>query len=202
MKGGAAVLPLSILATLALTGCSTLAPLDTHCRAREAPSLPYSSMSRTARTDNLPDGTLVSAHRYQLRPQQFQVMPCDNLLIVKELHARTAPGRYFRLSEVREFYADDGSLIAQAKEDVSRQITRSGMYRGVLALPIPGDTPAGIYRMVGKLFVDNLGETPILLNETETEFEVLPHPAPAAASGEPDRPLPTLKSRVPLKTPS
>ena len=202
MKGGAAVSPLPILLTLVLTGCSALTPRDTHCRVNEAPSLPYSSMSRTMRTDNLPDGTLVSAHRYQLRPQQFQVMPCDNLLIVKELHARTAPGRHFRLSEVREFYADDGSLIAQAKEDVSRQIRRSGTYRGVLALPIPADTPAGIYRMVGKLFVDNLGETPILLNETETEFEVLPPPTPAAGSGEPRQTRPISKNRVPPKTPS
>lgn len=198
MRSGVAVTLL--LFALVLTGCSTLNPRDAQCRVNEGPSLPYSSMSRTTRTDDLPDGTLVSAHRYQLRPQQFQVMPCDNLLIVKELHARTAPGRRFRLSEVREFYADDGSLIAQAKEDVSRQITRSGMYRGVLALPIPGNTPAGIYRMVGKLFVDNLGEAPILLNEAETEFEVLPHATPAARTPESRDPRATLKTRVPSKT--
>lgn len=176
------------LGLLSISGCAGFASHDRECRVAEGPSLPYTVMSRTERTDDLPAGTLISAHRYQLRPQQFQVTPCNDLLIVRELHARTAVPRRFALTEVREFYSSDGKLIARAQENLSKQITRSGLYRGILALPIPRMTPPGIYRMVGKLYVDGPDKTPILLNEASTEFEVLAgaaaaSPAKANAAG-------------------
>lgn len=129
-------------------------------------------MSQTERTDDLPGETVVAAHRYRIHTDRFEVKPCNDIAIVKEVHIRRAGGHALKLREERAFFAPDGTEVAQSSENVGKYLTRSGTYRAVQVLPIPAKTPGGEYSVVTELYLDDPESGEILLNSARTQFSV------------------------------
>lgn len=182
------------LATLAFaSGCALPGTPRTGCTAANAPSLPYRLMSQTERTDDLPNETVVAAHRYSIRTDRTHVKPCSDIAIVKELHIRRADGHALKLREERKFFAEDGTEVANSSEAVGRYLGRSGTYRAVQVLPIPAQTPGGEYSVLTELYLDDADNGAILLNRARTQFWV---EAPANPTKPASRAGLTSKSRA------
>lgn len=190
--------PLALLcAALLLSACANGERRPYTCRGTQAPSLPYSLMSHTERTDNLPDETVIAAHFYRVRPDRAAVKPCSEVAIVKEIHLRRATNRPLQLRERREFYAADGTLVAQSEEDLGARLLYSGNYRAVQVLPIPAGAPPGRYRMIADLYLEDGDNPPILLNSAQTELRVLGTAAKTSTTAAKSRPRVT---KSPAKT--
>lgn len=192
-------LVLVLFAALA-AGCATPSLPRGSCATANAPSLPYTLMSQTERTDDLPSDTVVAAHDYRIHTDRFEVKPCSDIAIVKEIHIRRASGRALKLREERTFFAPDGTEVAQSSENVGRYLTRSGTYRAVQVLPIPATTPGGEYALVTELYLDDPDSGEILLNRARTQFAVdaaaAAKPVPKAAPKTAPRAKATSKNRA------
>lgn len=167
----AALLPVASL----LTACAApveKAPPD--CSAQRAVSTPYQRQATGfLRLGQLPKGARVVVRDYRLSVDRNTVAPCGQLHLRKEVALVRAPKRALVLKEVREFYAEDGTLIVRASEDVSAQLRATGAYGGALSLPIPARAPAGNYRIVNKLLWEGGKGKPVLLSEAVAQFRVV-----------------------------
>lgn len=148
------------------------APAD--CSAQRPLATPYARQATGfLRLGQLPKGARVVVRDYQLRLDRGTVVPCGELHLRKEVALLRAPRSALVLKEVREFYAEDGTLIVRASEDVSAQLRATGAYGGGLSLPIPARAPAGNYRIVNKLFWEGAKGKPVLLSEAVAKFRVV-----------------------------
>lgn len=178
---------LPALATALLAACSGLDPRTPRCDTAQAPSLPYSLISHTQRTDDLPDETVIAAHFYRIHSDPAAAKPCGEVAIIKEVRLRRASNRPLQVRERRVFYASDGTVVAQSEEDVGAYLPQSGNYRAVQVLPIPATTPAGHYRMVAELYLHEHDHA-ILLNRAETRLHIVaPHSVKSKAPTPPRR---------------
>lgn len=91
-----------------------------------------------------------AARWYTLRVNRASVRPCEHLYLVKDLYL-VRSGQALAFEEQREFYTAQGQLIATKREDVTKQLSRSGFYTASVPLPIPRSAPAGTYRVVSRL---------------------------------------------------
>ena len=80
------------------------------------------------------------------------------------------------LNEMREFYAEDGTLIATSTQDISEQVKKSGAYIATTPLPIPKSAPPGKYKIVNKLLFERRGDrrAPVPIARAEGFFYIIP----------------------------
>lgn len=163
------------VAVLLLGGCTVPAKKTAaDCSEQRATATPYARQAiGFLRLGALPKGARIVVRDYRLRLDRETVGPCEQLNLRKEIAlVRAAKGKLV-LKEVREFYAEDGTLIVRASEDVSGQLNATGAYGGSLTLPIPARAPAGNYRIVNKLLWEGGKGKPVLLSEAVAEFRVV-----------------------------
>lgn len=170
---------LLLAGALGLSGCASTRNSHFGCaQAPEKAATPYTPLqTQQAKHEPLPAGLKAATRAYRLEVATPQIMPCNSLKLRKEvfLQRRPDPGMVF--TEVREFYAQDGTLIARHSEDVSRQLHASGAYSASLSLPIPAAAPPGTYRIVSKLLLGRPGETrPLVVGWTHARFRITSQP--------------------------
>ncbi len=120
-------------------------------------------------------GVYAIARLYAIEPDTREARPCSNLTIRKRLFLQRRDDPDFVLSEISEFYAEDGTLITTNRQAVTEQIQRTGFYRAHDPLPIPEDAPPGRYELVTKLVLTKKGrKTAFLLASTKTAYRILP----------------------------
>lgn len=119
-----------------------------------------------------PRNTPVAARWYTLRTNRARIGVCEHLYLIKDLYLQRAEGTPVVLEERREFYTADGQLIATKREDVSRQLTRTGFYSASVPLPIPQNAPAGSYRIVSRLIAKTGNGREQTLATANDEFRV------------------------------
>ncbi len=142
-------------------------PADTKTDARIKPDKP------------LPRGVLAQVPVYKMAFDGDKIKPCSDLSIRKEIVVQRGDQPDLIFKEIREFYAQDGTLITTNAEDISAQIAASGTYQAVTPLPIPRSAPPGKYRIVSRLTVEaKTGKKPLSLAKVEGVFYVVP-PAPS-----------------------
>lgn len=177
------VFPLALLGTLLslLTGCASLA--NRGCEMQEAsarttdlsthyhPSAPQAGQNNGAL---LPKGIPIKATHYEVEFNVAQIEPCTTLSIIKNLVLQKNTDANLLIKETREFYAEDGTLIASLTEDISAQLPKTGTYTAVTPLPIPRTAPAGKYLIVSKLTLERSGEKkPLLLSTARASFRIV-----------------------------
>jgi len=106
---------------------------------------------------NLPAGSvpLVSTYKLSFKPGFTQ--PCSDTVLYKDVVIQRSGGDDTVLNEIREFYAEDGTLITSNTQDVTGQIRQSGSYVATTPLPIPRKAPPGKYRIVSRLMFEKHG---------------------------------------------
>lgn len=134
--------------------------------------------TRTARQKYKPlpaKGVYAIAKLYVIEPDTPEARPCSNLTIKKKLFLQRRDDPDFVLSEISEFYAEDGTLITTNSQAITEQIQHSGYYIAHDPLPIPEDAPPGRYQLVTKLFLTKKDrKRAFLLGSTKTEYRILP----------------------------
>ncbi len=190
-------LPGSALALALLSGCASAPPAPTAatapkagtaeppsaCAAFEASrkTTRYTTVYRLAASDSdsaarnfkpLPAGENARARHYTLRFDRDEVSPCNHLLMRKELYLQRIPKTALGFQETREFFAGDGTLIAVKNETLDNQLPATGYYVATVPLPIPANAPAGNYRVVTKLVMQNTNGKAQLLATTSANFVV------------------------------
>ena len=125
-------------------------PITTYRPAQPRPNAapPYS----------LPDGSVAQVSTYKLTFRPGFTKPCTTVTLHKDVVIQRSNETHLILNEVREFYAEDGTLIATANQDISEQVSKSGAYRATTPLPIPKSAPPGKYKIVSKLLFERRGE--------------------------------------------
>ncbi len=108
-----------------------------------------------ARTLSAGSVAMVPAYDMSFRPGYTR--PCTTLTLHKDVTIQRSADQDVVLSEIREFYAEDGTLITSATQDVSSQIRQSGTYVATTPLPIPKSAPPGKYRIVSRLLYERRG---------------------------------------------
>jgi len=124
----------------------------------------------------LPAGSVAQVPTYKLTFKPGFTKPCSTLTLHKDVVILRSNDVNVALNEVREFYAEDGTLIATATQDISEQVKASGSYVATTPLPIPRTAPPGKYRIVNKLLYERHGDrrpaTPIA--RAEGFFYIIP----------------------------
>lgn len=171
-----------VLATsvLALVGCAATAPKENLCADYDSRVRNMRTTTTYARTDEPVSatrkiGTSVRVTDFHLSSRVNTVRPCQVLVLNKQLvlHARN-PAK-LPITEVREFYAENGTLITTRSDNLRGQFPTAGQYKGEAAIPIPPGAPAGKYRILVRLTSDGAGgRKGVNLATAETSFVILP----------------------------
>lgn len=174
------ILPMPVLLLLGLMGCAH--DVDTRsgmggsagCEGQTVNRSPYgpASTSAVGRYDiHLSAAQPARVQVYRVRANRYRVQACGNVALVYEV-VLARQGEVL-LREVREYYADDGTLITSNSEDVSGQLRASGRYTRSTTLPIPAAAPVGRYRVVSKLLAKKRGDSRFVqLGRAATSFYV------------------------------
>ena len=177
IRGAVSAAMVLLLSALLATCAAPADKAPTDCSAQRPTPTPYQRQATGfLRLGALPAGARVVVRDYRLRVDRESVVPCGHLQLRKEIALVRAPKGALVLKEVREFYAEDGTLIVRASEDVSEQLRATGAYGGGLSLPIPARAPAGNYRIVNKLLWEGGKGKPVLLSEAVATFRVVRAP--------------------------
>jgi hypothetical protein len=130
----------------------------------------------------LPKGVLAMVPVYKMSFDGDKIQPCSDLTMRKEIVVQRDESPDLIIKEIREFYAQGGTLITTNAEDISEQLAASGTYQAVTPLPIPRNAPSGKYRIVSKLTVESkTGKKVQQLARVEGQFYVVPPPPPPPA---------------------
>lgn len=142
------------------------------CDARTVSSSPYELAPAAARHEPvLSPGRPVRVQVYRMRANRYRTQACGNVALLYEVVLARQGAVVLR--EVREYYADDGTLIASKSEDVTDQLGASGRYTRATTLPIPAAAPVGRYRVVSKLLAKKRGNNQFVqLGRAATSFYV------------------------------
>jgi hypothetical protein len=174
-----------ILLAVALlgSGCATLFPPDCakfeEARKQTDYATQYQfseSKSKKLEKDFKPlaKNASAAAPLYRLEPGDKKVRTCTHLGLRKELYLQRRPNTGLVLEETREFYSENGTLIASKTENLGNQLDRSGYYSATVPLPIPESAPVGKYRIVSRLLLKSKdGKQKTLLARTSTNFDVI-----------------------------
>lgn len=172
---------LSVVLLLLLTSCASLS--DRGCEMQESRArtadlsthyLPSTPQAGQNSDGLLPKGVPIKAMHYAVGFNVTQIEPCTTLSIIKKLTVQRSVDTDISIKETREFYAEDGTLIAALTEDITRQFPKSGTYTAVTPLPIPRAAPAGKYVIVSKLTLERSGEKrPLLLSTARASFRIV-----------------------------
>lgn len=164
-----------------LAGCATVDPgvCGRFDQARQ--SLRYDTVYRYSDADTRhaaehfkprPGKAPVTVRWYTLRANASEVPPCEHLYLTKDLYLQRQAGDDLIIEETREFYTGSGKRVAIRKENLTRQLTKSGYYHAIVPLPIPETAPAGAYKVVSRLTLRTNGGKETVLASTSAEFRV------------------------------
>jgi len=172
---------LPILLSL-LAGCATTN--DFGCDAHESrmrdtkPVTTYQTVKPKpgqAAPRTLPAGSLPQVPTYTLSFKPGFTKPCTTITLNKDVVILKSDDNDVSLSEIREFYAEDGTLITSATQNINDQVKRSGIYLATTPLPIPRNAPPGKYKIVSKLQAERRGDRrPIPVARAEGFFYIIP----------------------------
>ncbi len=170
-------------ALLAVSGCATT--LEQDCARHEQeiretkPVTTYRFVEpkpnqRALRT--LPAGSTAQVSTYRLSFRPTYTTTCHTITLRKSVVIQRSIDNDVVLTEIREFYADDGSLITTSSENITDQVRRSGNYLATTPLPVPKAAPPGKYRIVNKLMFDRRGKgrAPVPIARGEGFFFIVP----------------------------
>lgn len=169
--------------TLCLSGCVTTDNLGCNVNAqspRNAKSVttykPARSRPNAAPPYSLPQGSVAQVSTYKLSFRPGFTKPCTTITLVKDLVIQRSDEGQVMLNEVREFYAEDGTLITSTNQEISPQVLKSGAYTGTTPLPIPKSAPPGKYKIVSKLLFERKGDRrpASLIAHAEAYFYIIP----------------------------
>lgn len=170
------------LCLAALAGCVTTDEFgcDMHeSRTRDAKpvttyqALPPKPGLNAPRT--LPAGSLPQAPVYSMRFKPGFTKPCTTVTLYKDVVILRSAANGISLNEIREFYAEDGTLITSATQNITDQVRHSGNYLATTPLPIPRNAPPGKYKIVSKLQAERRGDRrPIPVARAEGFFYIIP----------------------------
>jgi len=171
-----------LLLTTLLGGCASISNFscDMHeSRTRGAkPVTTYTLTTRqgSAAPRTLPAGSVAQAPVYKINFKPGFTKPCTTLTLHKDVILLRSNEADVILNEIREFYAENGTLITTATQDISDQVKKSGNYLATTPLPIPKSAPPGKYKIVSKLMFERRGSrrAPILVSQTEGAFYIIP----------------------------
>lgn len=143
-------------------------PITTY---RPAPARP-----NAAPVYSLPAGSVPQVTTYKLTFRPGFTKPCTTVTLHKEVVIQRSDEAQVVLNEIREFYAEDGTLITSATQDVTTQVSKSGSYTATTPLPIPKIAPPGKYKIVSKLMFERRGERKpaSLVARAEGFFYIIP----------------------------
>ncbi len=143
-------------------------PVTTYTLAEPRPN--------TAASYALPAGSTVLVSTYKLTFRPGFTKPCTTITLHKDVVIQRSDDAQVVLNEIREFYAEDGTLIASAIQDVSAQVKKSGAYIAITPLPIPKSAPPGKYKIVSKLLFERRGvrRPATLVARVEGFFYIVP----------------------------
>ena len=172
-----------LLATLLLGGCAGLEQRS--CDAHEErnrgvkPVTTYSALDAAAgqpASRNLPAGSVPIVTVYKLSFKPGFTKPCTTLTMHKDVVIQRGAADDTVLNEIREFYAEDGSLIASSTQDVTAQIRNSGHYNATTPLPIPKAAPPGKYKIVSRLMYERRANSrpAVQIARNEGFFYIIP----------------------------
>jgi len=170
-------------ALLLLSGCAALE--ERACNAHEErmrgvkPVTVYRAVAikpGEAAPRVLPNGSVPMVTTYKLSFKPRFTKPCTSLDLLKDVVVQRGADSTVALNEIREFYAEDGTLITSSSQDISAQVSRSGIYMAVTPLPIPKAAPPGKYKIVSKLMYERRGSSrpAIQLARAEGYFYIIP----------------------------
>lgn len=173
----------SLLLLLApLAGCATSSDLgcDMHeSRVRDTkPVTTYQAVKLKpgqAAPRVLPAGSLPQAPTYTLTFKPGFTKPCTTITLHKDVVILKSEDNDLVLNEIREFYAEDGTLITTSTQNISDQVRHSGVYVATTPLPIPRNAPPGKYKIVSKLETQRRGDRrPTPVARAEGFFYIIP----------------------------
>lgn len=159
-----------------LAGCAhevgNGASVDTGCGSQIATRSAYAPVPAASPTEvKLSAARPVRVHTYRIIANRYRIRACGSVILRQDVVLARRGEMVLR--EVREYYADDGTLIANKSEDVSDQLHASGRYMRSTTLPVPATAPVGRYRVVTKLLVKKPGDSRFVqLGRAATSFYV------------------------------
>ena len=173
----------AILLTALLGGCASMD--DFSCDMHETQTRGSKPVTTYTLTDAksgetalkvLPAGSIAQVPTYKIRFKPGFTKPCTTLTLHKDVIIQRSDEATVTLNEIREFYAEDGTLIATSSQDVSEQVKKSGAYIATTPLPIPKSAPPGKYKIVNKLLFERRGDrrAPVPIARAEGFFYIIP----------------------------
>jgi len=173
----------AILLTAMLGGCASLDEFscDMH-ETQTRGSKPVTTYTLTNAKSSetalraLPAGSIAQVPTYKIRFKPGFTKPCTTLTLHKDVVVLRSDEGAVTLNEIREFYAEDGTLIATSTQDISGQVKKSGSYIATTPLPIPKSAPPGKYKIVNKLLFERRGDrrSPVQIARAEGFFYIVP----------------------------
>lgn len=173
----------AILLTALLGGCASMDQFS--CDMHETQTRGYKPVTTYTLADSksgesalrpLPAGSIAQVPTYKIRFKPGFTKPCTTLTLHKDVVIQRSNETNITLNEIREFYAEDGTLIATASQDISEQVKKSGTYIATTPLPIPKSAPPGKYKIVNKLLYERRGDrrAPVPIARAEGFFYIIP----------------------------
>jgi hypothetical protein len=175
--------PCAIVLTALLGGCAGME--ERSCEMHEAQtrgSKPVTTYTLTEPKPGetapraLPVGSVPMVPTYKILFKPGYTKPCTTLTLHKDVVILRSDEASVLLNEVREFYAEDGTLIATSTQDIGAQVKRSGSYVASTPLPIPKTAPPGKYKIVSKLLFERRGDRrpAVQIARAEGFFYIIP----------------------------
>ncbi len=171
-----------LLFTTLLGGCASISNFS--CDMHESqtrgtkPVTTYTLTTHQGSTAprTLPAGSVAQAPIYKITFKPGFTKPCTTLTLHKDVTIERSNEANVILNEIREFYAENGTLITTATQDISDQVRKSGTYVATTPLPIPKSAPPGKYKIISKLMFERHGNRrpPILISRAEGAFYIIP----------------------------
>ncbi len=169
-----------VLLTASLGGCASMEQFSCDLHETQArgtkPVTTYTLTSDKTAPRALPAGSIAQAPTYKLIFKPGYTKPCTTLSLHKDVVIQRSDEANVILNEIREFYAEDGTLIATSAQNISEQVKISGAYIATTPLPIPKSAPPGKYKIVSKLLFERRGDrrAPVQIARVEGYFYIIP----------------------------
>jgi hypothetical protein len=123
----------------------------------------------------LPAGSIAQVPTYTMTFKPGFTKPCTTLSLYKDVVIYRSNDDVV-LNEIREFYAEDGTLITTSTQDITTQVKISGTYVATTPLPVPKSAPPGKYKIISKLMFERRhGRRPaVQIARAEGFFYIIP----------------------------
>ena len=168
----------AVLLSAWLGGCASMDQFSCDMQEKNTRGIkPVTTYTHTGAVQRaLPAGSIAQAPTYKLAFKPGYTKPCTTLTLHKDAVILRSDETNVVLNEIREFYSEDGTLIASSTQDISEQVKKSGTYTASTPLPIPKSAPPGKYKIVSKLIFERSGDrrAPVPIARAEGYFYIIP----------------------------